>query len=93
MLVAARLIKMPATRYYMTTGAPMLIREQHTVDEVAMILRIFSRSIESGNLSQTQAHAIGKGVTRAVLRQVNENSRLVDPEDVERVLHKSNIYD
>jgi hypothetical protein len=90
MLVAARLIKMPAAHYYMTTGAPMLIREPHAIGAVATTLRAFTRSIDSGYLSQTQANAIGKRVTRAVLRQENENSRLVAPEEVERVLHKSN---
>jgi hypothetical protein len=89
-LVAARLIKMPASRYYMTTGAPMLIREPHAIGAVATTLRAFTRSIDSGYLSQTQANAIGKRVTRAVLRQENENTRLVAPEEVERVLHKSN---
>jgi hypothetical protein len=89
-LVAARLIKMPVAHYYMTTGAPMLIREKYAIDTVAATLRTFARAIDSGNLSKTQANAIGKRVTRALLEQENENSRLADPEEVERVLHKSN---
>ncbi len=91
MLVAARLIKMPATRCYMTTGAPMLIREQHAIDAVAATLRAFARAIDGGNLSQTQANAIGKRVTRALLRQENENTRLADPKEFEQVLRRSNV--
>jgi hypothetical protein len=90
-LVAARLIKMPATHYYMTTGAPMLVREKYAIDAVAATLRTFTRAIDSGNLSQTQANAIGKRVTRVLLQQENENTRLADPEEFERALRRSNV--
>ena len=85
-LIAARLMKMPASNYYMTTGAPVPIREKWAIDAVGTILRKFTRPIESGNLSNTQANSLGKQVIRLLLRQDNENTRLADPEEHEQAL-------
>jgi hypothetical protein len=85
-LIAARLMKMPASNYYMTTGAPVPIREKWAIDAVGTILRKFTHPIESGNLSNTQANSLGKQVIRLLLRQDNENTRLADPEEHEQAL-------
>ena len=78
-LIAARLMKMPASNFYMTTGAPMRIQENWALDAVATILRKFAHPIESGSLSNTQANSIGKQVLRLLLQQDNSNMILADP--------------
>ena len=52
-LVAARLMKMPASDYYMTTGAPIGIQNKQSIEVVGWVLRKFIQPIESGNLSRT----------------------------------------
>jgi hypothetical protein len=86
LVIAARLMKMPASIFHMTTGAPVPIREQWAIDAVGTILRKFTHSIESGNLSNTQANSLGKQVIRLLLQQDNENTRLADPEEHEQAL-------
>ncbi len=66
-LIAARLMKMPASNYYMTTGAPVAIREKWAIDAVETIMRKYSQPTESGNLSHTQANSLGKQVLRLLL--------------------------
>lgn len=90
-LIAARLMKMPSSNYYMTTGAPVPIQEKQAIDAVETILRKFIHPIESGNLSHTQANSLGKQVIRLLLRQDNENTRLADPEEHEQALRKSHF--
>jgi hypothetical protein len=85
-LIAARLMTMPASNYYMTTGAPMRIQEKWALDAVETSLRKFTHPIESGNLSNTQANSLGKQVIRLLLQQDNENTRLADPEEHEQAL-------
>jgi hypothetical protein len=77
---------MPASNYYMTTGAPMRIQEKWALDAVETSLRKFTHPIESGNLSNTQANSLGKQVIRLLLQQDNENTRLADPEEHEQAL-------
>jgi hypothetical protein len=90
-LIASRLIKMPASNYCMTTGAPLRIQDKWALNAVKMILRKFIHPIESGNLSNTQANSLGKQVIRLLLQQDNDNIRLADPEEHEQALRKSNI--
>lgn len=79
-LVATRLMRMPASDRYMTTGAPMSIRGEEAVDLVEWILRRFIEPIESGSLSRTQANSLGKQVIRGLLRVGTDNTVLGDPE-------------
>ena len=90
-LIAARLMKMPSSNYYMTTGAPMQIPDNPAIDMVEMVLRKYSHQIESGNLSHTQANSLGKQVIRLLLRRDNKNARLADPEEHERALRESHF--
>ena len=88
MLIATRLMKMPASEYYMTTGAALPVRGDGAMAMVKAVLRRFSQPIESGNLSQTQANSIGKQIIRALLRVRSENTMLMDPEELEEALRK-----
>ncbi len=90
-VIAARLMKMPASDYYMTTGAPIVVQEEQGIDLIEVVLRKFSQPIESGNLSQTQANSIGKQVIRSLLRVRSENTILADPEENEQALSMPNI--
>lgn len=87
-LIATRLMKMPASEYYMTTGAAMGVRGDGAVAAVKAVLRKFSHVIESGNLSQTQANSLGKQVIRSLLRVRSEKTMLIDPEEHEQALGK-----
>jgi hypothetical protein len=90
-LIAARLMKVPARNDYMTTGAPVPIQGRQAMDAVETILRKFIRPIESGTLSHTQANSLGKQVIRLLLRQDNENTRFADPEEHEQALRESHF--
>ncbi len=90
-LVAARLMKMPASDYYITTGAPIGVRDKQSIDVVEWVLSKFTQSIESGNLSRTQANSIGKQVTRALLRVKSKNMILGDPEEHEEALRSGSL--
>jgi hypothetical protein len=91
-LIAARLMKMPATDYYMTTGGPMVVQEKHAIDAVSITLSAFSESIERGDLSLRQASAIGKRITRVLLQQENKNMMLAEPSEHERALRNSDFH-
>jgi hypothetical protein len=91
-LIAARLMKMPGSDYYMTTGAPMMVQEKHAIDAVSITLSAFSASIERGDLSPRQASAIGKRITRVLLQQDNRNMLLLEPNEHERALRNSNFH-
>jgi hypothetical protein len=73
-------MKMPASDYYMTTGASIGVREKQAIDVVEWVLSKFTQPIESGNLSRTQVNSIEKQVTRALLRVKSKNMILGDPE-------------
>ena len=88
MLIATRLMKMPASEYYMTTGAAIPVRGKQAMDVVKAVLRKFSQPIESGNLSQTQANSLGRQLIRSLLRVRSENTMLMDPEELEEALRK-----
>ena len=88
MLIATRLMKMPASEYYMTTGAAIPVRGKQAMDVVKAVLRKFSQPIESGNLSQTQANSLGRELIRSLLRVRSENTMLMDPEELEEALRK-----
>lgn len=90
-LVAARLMKIPASDCYMTTGAPIGVREKRALDVVEWVLSKFTQPIESGNLSRTQANSIGKQVTRALLRVKSKNMILGDPEAHEEALRSGSF--
>ena len=90
-LVAARLMKIPGSNYFMTTGAPMQIQDKWAIDAINAILSNYIHPIESGNLSVTQANSLGKQVIRALLRQDNGNLRLADPEEHEEALRESHL--
>jgi len=90
-LVAARLMKIPASECYMTTGAPIGVREKQAIDVVEWVLSKFTQPIESGNLSRTQANSIGKQVTRALLRVKSKNMILGDPEAHEEALRSGSF--
>ena len=91
LLIAARLMKIPGSNYFMTTGAPMQIQDKWVIDAIDAILSNYIRPIESGNLSVTQANSLGKQVIRALLRQDNGNLRLADPEEHEEALRESHL--
>ena len=90
-LVAARLMKIPGSNYFMTTGAPMQIQDKWAIDAIDGILSNYIDAMESGNLSVTQANSLGKQVIRALLRQDNGTLTLADPEEHEEALRKSHL--
>jgi hypothetical protein len=90
-LVAARLMKIPGSNYFMTTGAPMQIQDKWAIDAIDGILSNYIDAMESGNLSVTQANSLGKQVIRALLRQDNGNLTLADPEEHEEALRKAHL--
>jgi len=90
-VIAARLMKMPARDYYMTTGAPIAVQEERAMDLIEAVLRKFSEAMKSGNLSQTQANSIGKQVIRSLLRVRSENTILAFPEEHEQALSEPNV--
>jgi hypothetical protein len=90
-LITARLMKIPASNYFMTTGAPMQIQDKGAIDAIDAILINYIHPIKSGNLSVTQANSLGKQVIRVLLRQDNGNVRLADPEEHEEALRKSHL--
>lgn len=90
-LVSARLIKIPASDYYMTTGAPIGIQGKQAIDVVEWVLKKFIQPIESGNLTHTQANSIGKQVIRVLLRMKSKSMILGDPEAHEEALRSENL--
>jgi hypothetical protein len=90
-LVVARLMKIPGSNYFMTTGAPMQIQDKWAIDAIDGILSNYIDAMESGNLSVTQANSLGKQVIRALLRQDNGNLTLADPEEHEEALRKAHL--
>ena len=90
-LIAARFMKVPASKYFMTTGAPMQIRDKWALDAIDAVLGKYIEPIESGSLSTTQSNSLGKQVIRLLLQQNNGNIRTADPEAHEEVLRKSEL--
>ena len=73
-LIATRLMCIPDSERFMTTGAVIPVSSHAAIDAVEQILKRYAPALDSGGLSATQAASFEKQLVRMLLRTQSQDN-------------------